>query len=139
MNILSLIEEEKLSINQRTEYYQELKDYLLTTPYENLSVGSLTICPFLNPIVRNSLKKICGYDIIVKGNNYKGLLGIYAFTHQDKFDHINFVVSNPNHTILLNSVVLAPVYKAMLNLNGVVYVDKNNKEDKKRAKLDLMR
>ena len=137
--VLTLKEEEQLTLNQKLSYYQQLKEHLLKTKHENLSKGSLTICPKLNPILRKTLNKFCGYDIQVENNDFKGLIGIYAFTHQDKFDHVNFLVSNPNHTILLNSVVLAPIYKSLLNLNGTVYVDKSSKEDKQRVKLELMR
>lgn len=139
MKILTSKEEQLLTYNQRLDYYQQLKEYLLSTKHENLSKGSLTICPKLNPMIRKILKTFCGYDINVENNNVKGLVGIYVFTHQDKFDHVNFLVSNPNHTILLNSVVLAPIYKSVLNLNGTVYVDKSSKEDKNRVKLELMR
>ena len=139
MKILTSQEEQQLTINQRIKYYEQLKEHLLSTKHENLSLGSLTICPKINPIVRKTLKSLCGYDIYVENNDYKGLIGIYAFTHQDKFDHVNLVVSNPNHTILLNSKVLSPIYKATINLNGVVYVDKSSKEDKNRVKLELTR
>ena len=139
MKPLSFREEQKLSTKERLKYYEELKDYLLSTKHENLSKGSLTICPTINPIVRKTLKDFCGYKIHTENNDVKGLTGIYAFTHQDKYDHINFVATNPNHTILLNSKVLLPHYKAMLNLNGVVYVDKGSKEDKNRVKLELTR
>ena len=139
MKPLNFKEEQKLSTEERIKYYEELKDYLLSTKHENLSKGSLTVCPKINPIVRKTLKDFCGYKIYMENNNVEGLTGIYAFTHQDKYDHVNFVVSNPNHTILLNSKVLSPLYKAMLNLNGVVYVDKSSKEDKNRVKLELTR
>lgn len=139
MKILTSREEQQLTTQERIKYYEELKDYLLSTSHENLSAGSLTICPKINPIVRCTLKNGCGYKIYTEGENYKGVVGIYAFTHQDKFDHVNFVVANPNHTILLNSTVLAPIYKAALNMNGVVYVDKSSKEDKNRVKLELTR
>ena len=139
MTILSNNEEKKLSTKERIKYYEELKEYLLSTEHENLSKGSLTICPKINPIVRKTLKDLCGYKIYIENADLKGLTGIYAYTHQDKYDHVNFVVANPNHTILLNSKVLSPLYKGMINLNGVVYVDKSNKEDKNRVKLELIR
>jgi len=139
VKILSNKEEQQLSLNQKIYYYQQLKEYLLETKHENLSKGSLTICPKLNPIIRKTLDKYCGYNIYVENNDFEGLVGIYAFTHQDKFDHVNFLVSNPNHTILLNSTVLSPIYKCAINLNGTVYVDKSSSEDKQRAKLELIR
>lgn len=139
MMILTTKEEKKLTTKERIKYYEELKDYLLNSKHENLSKGSLTICPKINPIVRKTLQDFCGYKIYAENNDIKGLTGIYAYTHQDKYDHVNFVVANPNHTILLNSKVLSPLYKAMINMNGVVYVDKASKEDKNRVKLELTR
>ena len=139
MIILTSKEEKKLTTKERIKYYEELKEYLLSTKHENLSKGSLTICPKLNPLIRKTLNELCGYKIYTENNDFKGLTGIYAYTHQDKYDHVNFVVANPNHTILLNSKVLSPLYKAMINMNGVVYVDKASKEDKNRVKLELTR
>ena len=139
MVILNSSEEEKLTVKERIYYYQVLKEYLLASKHQNLSFGSLSICPKINPVIRTVLNKGCGYKIYVEDCNVDGLVGIYAFTHQDKFDHVNLVVSNPNHTILLNSRVLAPIYKAVLNLNGVVYVDKASKEDRAKVKLELLR
>ena len=54
MKPLSFREEQKLSTKERLKYYEELKDYLLSTKHENLSKGSLTICPTINPIVRKT-------------------------------------------------------------------------------------
>lgn len=124
MIFLSSKEEQQLSLNERRYYYQRLREYLISTKHEHLSKGSLTFC---------------GYPIYIDGENVKGLTGVYAYTHQDKFDHVNFVVGNPNHTILLNSKILAPIYKMALNINGVIYVDKDSKEDKNIAKLEMMR
>lgn len=139
MNILSFKDEQLLSTKQRLYYYEQLKDYLLGTPHEHLTRGSLSICPVINPIISGVLKKTCGYKIYVDGEDVHNIVGIYANTHQDKYDHVNFVVSNPNHTILLNSSVLSPIYKIVLNMNGVIYVDKNSKEDKNISKLEMLR
>lgn len=140
MKILSLSDEQKLSYIERINYYESLRDYLLSTPHEDLTPGSLTVCPIINPIVRNLLYSFCGYEIEVIGSEkIDGVVGIYAHTHQSKFDHINLVASNPNHTILLNSSVLSQIYKLVLMINGVVYVDKSSKESRRTSKLELMR
>ncbi len=140
MEILTTNEEKKLTNIGLLNYYEELRDYLIRTPHESLTKGSLTTCEKINPMVRVILNKFSGYEIIVEGNeSLKGLQGIYAYTHQSKMDHVNFIATNPNHTILLNSVILSNFYKLILSLNGVVYVDKSNKESKQRAKLELMR
>lgn len=138
--ILSLKEELKLSQKELIVYYSKLRNYLLMTPHESLTNGSLTICKNINPIVRDILIKTCGYQIITLGNkNIIGLNGIYAHTHQSKYDHINLIATNPNHTIILNSSVLSNFYKSVLLINGVVYVDKRDKASREKAKLELIR
>lgn len=138
--ILSLKEELKLSQKELLVYYSNLRDYLLMTPHESLTNGSLTVCKIINPIVRDTLKKMCGYQIITLGNkDVNGLVGIYAHTHQSKCDHINLIATNPNHTIMLNSSVLSNFYKIVLLINGVVYVNKMDKVSREKAKLELVR
>lgn len=138
--ILTSKEEKKLSKKELLEYYKELREHLQNTKYKKITKGSLTICPFINPGIKKILKIFCGYEIEVEySTNVEGLVGIYAHTHQSKYDHINLIVSNPNHTILLNSSVLSNFYKIILMLNGVVYVDKSNKNSKNEAKIELIR
>lgn len=137
--VLSYEEEATLSKDMLLNYYKELKEYLINTPFEMLSAGSFTTCEKLNKVIRPLLKQVCGYETIVDGYNPEGLVGIYAHTHQSKYDHINFVTSNPNHTILLNSEVLANIYKFVLNLNGVVYMNKLSKDSRAKAKLEMIK
>lgn len=138
--ILSFSEEKKLSTNERIYYYQQLREYLINTPHEGLSFGSLTVCPKINPLISKVLNEFCGYDINVEYEcDISGLNAIYAHTHQSKMDHVNFIASNPNHTILLNSIILSEIYKMVLRINGVYFVDKNDKLSKARSKLEMIR
>ncbi len=139
-NILTFAEEQKLSTEERIKYIKCLREYLINTPHEGLSKGSLTFCPKINPFVRSLLTKFCGYDIEVEYEcDINGLTAIYAHTHQSKMDHVNLIASNPNHTILLNSIVLSEIYKKVLRINGVYFMDKFNKTSKAKAKLEMMR
>ena len=138
--ILSSREERELNKQELLIYYKELRNYLISTKPENITKGSLTICPVINPIIRKILECFCGYEIIVEGaEKIDGLVGIYAHTHQSNADHINLIASNPNHTILLNSSVLSILYKLVLCINGVIYVDKFDKESKNNAKTEMIR
>ena len=140
MKILTYNEEMLLSNTELIKYYEQLKEYLLNTPHEHLTKGSLTICQKINPEVRETLNRYVKYDIITQGNeNLDGLIGIYAHTHQSKMDNVNFIATNPNHTILLNSAVLNIFYKTILKINGVVFVNKSDNENKRQVKLELMR
>lgn len=62
--ILSLKEELQLSQKVLLIHYSKLREYLLMTPHESLTNGSLNVCKRINPIVRETLKKLCGYQII---------------------------------------------------------------------------
>ena len=139
-SILPFAEEQKLSNSEYITYLNHLREYLLSTNHEGLSSGSLTICPKINPFVSNMLTRFCGYELDIKYScDIKGIDAIYAFTHQSKMDHVNFIASNPNHTILLNSVVLSNYYKNILKINGVYFVDKRNKQSMNNAKLEMIR
>lgn len=199
--VLTSKEEKELSSRELKEYYKELREYLLNTKHEdNLTKGSLTVCKFINPIIRDNLLKIASnenffknvfnkcdsinekaknsllrlyrympnnkqfikdsldkcdsinknikdtlsmlpqYEIIIdRDKKIDGLVGIYAHTHQSKDDHFNYAISNSNHTVLLNSSILSDKYKLAIGSNGVVYVDKDDKESRKKAKLELIR
>lgn len=140
MEILTFKQENKLSKSELLKYYENLRDYLINTPHDCLTKGSLTFCKEINPMVRTILKKFCGYKMIIEGDkNIKNLVGIYAHTHQSKMDHVNMIASNPNHTILLNSAVLSDFYRKVLAINGVFYVNKFDKNSRERAKLEMMR
>lgn len=138
--ILCSQEEKKLNKNELIEYYKELRKYLTNSKPENITKGSLSICQLINPAVRQVLYHFCGYEIIVEGNDkVDGLVGIYAHTHQSKMDHVNLIASNPNHTIILNSSILSMLYKMVLSINGVIYVDKNDKTSRNNAKIEMIR
>lgn len=138
--ILSFKEENKLNRDERLKYFKELRKYLLNSSCDNLTKGSLKICPKINKKIRMILNKFCGYDIVVEGiEKIDGLVGIYAHTHQSKCDHINLIASNPNHTIILNSAVLSKLYKCVLSINGVLYVDKSDKDNKNKAKIEIVK
>lgn len=138
--ILSSSEEKTLSNCELIKYYQNLREYLLATKPENITKGSLSVCPLINPTIRKLLELFCGHEIIVDGTDkVSGLVGIYAHTHQSKMDHVNLIASNPNHTIILNSSVLSILYKLVLSINGVIYVDKSDKESKNNAKIEMIR
>ena len=138
--ILSFKEENKLDKEERLKYFKDLREYLLNSNCDNLTKGSLTICPKINKKIRMILNKFCGYDIVVEGiEKIDGLVGIYAHTHQSKCDHINLIASNPNHTIILNSAVLSKLYKCVLSINGVLYVDKSDKDSKNKAKIEIVK
>ena len=138
--IIPFKEEQKLSNRELLNYYSKLRDYLKNTKHEGLSKGSLTICPTINPLVSKVLNNCCGYEIEARyDSDINGLDGIYAHTHQSKMDHVNIIATNPNHTILLNSIILSELYKMILRINGVYFVDKSSKESKAKSKLEMIR
>lgn len=141
MRILTIKEEAELTQAQLLNYYKELREFLINSPHDKcLTLGSLSFCENINPIVRDILKMATNYEVTIDGyNNIKGLTAIYASTHQSKWDHANLVIANPNHTIILNSSVLSPLYKILINANGGVYLDKSIEESRKNAKLECMR
>ena len=138
--ILSFKEEIKLTHCEKIKYFSQLQEYLKNTPHEGLSKGSLSICETINPFVRSILTAFCGYENnVTYFSDVSGLNAIYAHSHQSKMDHVNFITSNPNHTILMNSCVLSELYKMILRINGVCFVDKSSRDSKAMAKKEMIR
>lgn len=139
--VLSYKEEEKLTIEEKKEYYKCLREYLKNIPVSNFKNIYLKICNVLNKkIVRIIIDKIKGYELVITGQeNIPDTPVIYASTHQNFNDHFNAVLSIPDHAIILNTSTVTKSFKCIMGVNGIVYVDRNDKEDRFKSKMKLMK
>lgn len=141
MNILSYDEESKLSPKERIEYYQRLKEYLANYKESLLKSSYINGCACLNKyLIRKVIDNVKGYELTILGqDNIPEGPVIYASTHQDYHDHFNVVLSIPEHSIILNTNSVTPLFKILLGTNGIVYVDRNNPESRFASKTELMK
>ena len=140
-DILTYDEEKQLSVEERKEYYMELREYLknIRTP---LPEKILTrIRELLNrKLVREAIDLVKGYELMVTGReNIPQTPVIYASTHQDYNDHFNIVLSIPEHAIILNTNTVTPAFKMIMGFNGIIYVNRKLEESRFNSKLKLMR
>lgn len=139
--ILSYKEEKELTIDERRKYYYDLKIYLKNLSESKIQKIYINICNQLNKkIVRGVIDKIKGYDLVITGQeNIPDTPVIYASTHQDFNDHFNVVLSIPDHAIILNTNNVTKSFKFIMGVNGIVYVDRNNADDRFNSKMKLMK
>ena len=139
--VLSYEEEKKLSVSEKKEYYISLKQYLKDSHISKLEKLYLNMCTALNKkMVRYIIDKIKGYDLTVTGQeNIPNGPVIYASTHQDFNDHFNIVLSIPEHAIILNTSNVTRIFKLIMGVNGIVYVNRKDKKNRFESKMKLMK
>lgn len=136
--ILGLSDEKCLSEEELLDYYLKLRNYLSLLPFDCYSKNQLIIREKLNILIKKILKKIIKYDVVIEGiENIPNTPVIYASSHQDFNDITNSVYSYPEHFLTLNASNISIILKSLLNLNGVFYVDRDSKESRIKAKMDM--
>lgn len=138
--LLSYYEEDKLSNDERINYYKNLKDFLQNVDTPINKKVYLDFCNIMNKkIVRGIIDKIKGYDLIIENQSLiPNNPVIFASSHQDFHDHFNVVLSIPYHAIILNNVNVSKIVKIALGINGIEYVDRDNPASRYTSKVDLM-
>ena len=138
--ILTYDEESHLNISEKKKYYQDLKLFLSTKPLNPVWGSYLKICEELNKkIVRDIIDSKKGYDLEVRGlKNIPNKTCIFASTHQDYSDHFNVVLSIPEHTVILNTINVTLLFKLLMGVNGIIYVDRNSDFSRFESKTKLM-
>ena len=135
---LTLEEEKLLSNDELIKYYKKMREYLANTEYLNYSNNGIIIREKLNILIKKILKHVIGYDVIIDGyENIPSTPVIYACSHQDFNDITNSIYAYPEHVLTLNASNISNILKLLLNLNGVIYVDRNDKNSRKLAKIEL--
>lgn len=135
---LTLEEEKLLSNDELIKYYKKMREYLSNSKYLNYSNTGILIREKLNVLIKKILKHVIGYDVIIDGyENIPSSPVIYACSHQDFNDITNSIYAYPEHVLTLNASNISNILKILLNLNGVIYVDRNDKNSRKLAKIEL--
>ena len=145
--LLSHREEEKLSEEEKTVYYKELREYCKKRRLTNTTPGAITIGPKLKKITGKICKKVCkmlcsdSLEMVVDGleNIPEGPV-IFASTHQGMLDNFAWIPDCPKHSLIFHG---AETNKALLlaQLNtGLILVTKSKENMRHRinAKLDML-
>ena len=145
--LLSYSEEKLLSEEQRTKYYEELRNILKKRKMKVTTPGALTIAPKLKGITGKIAQKVSAIlaggdmEIICDGTENIPLGAVlFACTHQGIMDNFVWIPSCPRHCVILHAKdVNKLLLLAQIN-TGLVLVsqDVDDVENRKNAKLDMI-
>lgn len=143
--LLSLKEEDNLTIEEKKEYYKQLREYLSTRKLTNTTKGATTIAPKLKKITNKLAKLTCkifadkNVEWVSDGQaNIPDGTVIFAQTHQGILDNFVWIPEIDKHCIILHGgEVNKLLLKAQLN-SGLILVIKGDKENNLNAKLDMI-
>jgi len=140
MKILSTKEEDKLNNQELIEYYRKLREYLKNIPYDNFRDIGIDTREKVNILTKKILKVILKYDVQIDGyENIPASPVIYASSHQDFYDVINSIYAYPEHTLTLNASNISTALKMLLGINGAIFVDRDSKESRLSAKIEMQK
>lgn len=143
--ILSLKEENRLSLEEKKQYYKQLREYIKNRKLTNTTKGATTIAPKLKKITNVIARKLT--DVLAGGKveylsdgqeNIPDGPVIFVHTHQGLLDNFSWIPATPKHTIILHSAVVKK-FLVLCQLNtGLILVKKEDKENRNNAKLDML-
>lgn len=146
MNILTLKEEARLSLDELDLYYNGLCQYAKNRKLSNTTRGATTIAPKLKWITNAVADKLT--DILAGGAVEKLSDGqenipdgpvIFAHTHQGILDNFSWIPATPKHAIIFHSSVVKKfLIIAQLN-TGLILVNKSDSQNRLSAKLDMIK
>ena len=118
---ISLEEENKLTLEEKKEYYQSLREYAVSRKLTNTTPGATTKAPKLKKITNNVASVLI--DVLEGGKVIKLSDGqqnipdgpvIYAHTHQGILDNFAWIPATPEHAIILHSSVVKKSFVLIL-------------------------
>lgn len=145
--VLSSKEESKLSVEEKQQYYQKLRDYCVGRKLVNTTIGATIIGPKLKKITNSIANKVCdvlaggGVKVVTDGTeNIPHGSVIFASSHQSVLDGFVWITDCPKHALIVHG---AETNRALLlaQLNtGLILVTKKKENWKSRinSKLDMI-
>ena len=143
--LLSIKEEEKLSLEEKKIYYKELKEYVLNRELKVTTKGATTVAPKLKNITNKLAKLTC--DIFAKNAEWVSdgqeniPLGnvIFAHTHQGLLDNFVWIPEVDKHCIILHGAEVNKLLLVIQLNTGLILVKKGDQENNTNAKLDMIK
>jgi len=135
-----LTAKEEKDVEDLATYYEELRKYLAKCEYKNHNENFMKVREKMNILIKKLLGKIFKYDVNIEGleNIPEGAV-IYASSHQDFNDILNSIYANPNHALTLNASTVKDIIKKLLFFNGAIFVDRDSKESRNDAKIEMQK
>ena len=144
-HVLSHREEQKLEKEEIVKYYADLKSFILNRKLTNTTPGALTVAPKLKNITNNIATKVTKYlcrsnvEIIVDGKeNIPQGPALFASTHQGILDGFVWIPFMARHCLILHGASVRTILKLAQVNTGLILVDKDSKENRQNAKLDMI-
>lgn len=143
--VLSFSEERELEKDEIRNYYANLKEFILKRKLTNTTPGTLTVAPKLKGITNKIATKVTRFlckidvEIIVDGieNIPEGSV-LFAGTHQGILDGFVWIPFMPRHCVILHGASVKTILKLAQINTGLILVDKDSKESRQNAKLDMI-
>ena len=141
--VLNYNEEKKLNLQEKKEYYKQLREYLLTRELKVTTKGATTIAPKLKEITNDLAKMTCKIftakdaEIIYDGQeNIPDGSVVFAQSHQGILDNFVWIPAIKQHCIILHGAEVNKLLLAAQLNSGLILVKKGDKENNLNAKLD---
>lgn len=132
-------EEKKLSNEELLEYYRAMRDYYKSLPIDRLNIKFKET---IHPLLLGVVKLIMGNIVVLNGENLPGKddTCIYCFNHSNGYDFPTAASVVKNHFYILADCTMKKDLKVDLvnRLNGVVYVDRKDKDNRVESKNRLI-
>ena len=144
--VLSHSEEEQLSLKEKKEYYNKLREYVLSRKLTNTTPCATTIAPKLKGITTKialALTKAftCkNVEWVCEGNSdFPEGAVIFAHTHQGIIDNFVWIPEVDKHCLLLHGQQVNKLLLLCQLNTGLILVKKEDKENNNNAKMDMIR
>ena len=144
--VLSFREEQQLGKNEILKYYADFRDFILIRKLKNTTPGALTVAPKLKKITNKIATKVTRFlcksnvEIVVDGKeNIPDGPVLFASTHQGILDGFVWIPFMSRHCVILHGASVRTVLKLAQINTGLILVDKDSKESRQNAKLDMIK
>lgn len=144
--LLSIKEEQSLTLEEKKIYYQELREYLKTRKLTNTTPGAITVAPKLKKptqkIATTVTKAFTNKNVewICDGKeNLPVGPAIYAYNHQGLLDNFVDIPNVEEHCLILHGMEVNKLLLLCQLNTGLILVRKEDKVNNLNAKLDMIK
>lgn len=144
-HVLSHKEEQELGKDEILKYHADFLEFILKRKLTNTTSGALTVAPKLKKVTNKIATKVTRFlcrsnvEITVDGkeNIPEGPV-LFAGTHQGILDGFVWIPFMPRHCVILHGASVRTILKLAQVNTGLILVDKESKENRQNAKLDMI-
>ncbi len=144
--VLSIKEENELTLEQKKAYYEQYRQYVLTRKLTNTTPGARFWGPRLKKptekIAKSVTKLFAGKDVEWISDGQENLPDgpiLFAHTHQGILDNFVWIPTVDRHCLLLHGAEVNKLLLLCQMNTGLVLVKKEDKEHRANSKMDMVR